>query len=260
MILPNIWDAMGARLMEKIGFPSVATASVATAITNGYQDGEHIPYSLLLKIVGEICSAIELPVTVDIERGFAHSIPQLKENIRLLIEQGAVGINLEDSKPNHRELYSLSEQCMKIEAVRETGVACGVPLVINARTDVFMIGMEDKAVPEGITRGRAYKAAGADCVYPVTIGSYEEITRFVQALEMPVNVLLMKSIADLNRLKEIGVSRVSLGPNLLSHVITVMKEVAEGLIQNDSTRFFSKELISREFRDSLAFLTDGKSE
>jgi 2-methylisocitrate lyase-like PEP mutase family enzyme len=195
---------------------------------------------------------------VDIERGFADRIPQLKENIRLLIEQGAVGINLEDSKPDHRDLYSISDQCRKIEAVREEGITCGIPLVINARTDVFMIGMEDKAVQEGIARGRAYKAAGADCVYPVTIGSYEEITRFVQELEMPVNVLLMKSIPDLQRLKEIGVSRVSLGPNLVSHVLTVMKEVADGLIQNDSTPFFSRELISREFRDSLALTTERK--
>ncbi len=89
LILPNIWDAMGAKLMEKIGYPSIATASVATAIANGYLDGENIPFNRLLEIVEEICSAVQLPVTVDIERGFADNVPQLKENIRLLIDRGA---------------------------------------------------------------------------------------------------------------------------------------------------------------------------
>jgi 2-methylisocitrate lyase-like PEP mutase family enzyme len=252
LILPNIWDAMGAKLMEKIGYPSVATASVATAIANGYLDGEHIPFGRLLDIVEGISAAVELPLTVDIERGFAESLPQLKENIRLLIEKGAVGINIEDSLPDHKSLYPITEQCRKIETVREAGFACGVPMVINARTDVFVIGMGDNAIEEGIRRGRAYKAAGADCVYPVTISSYEDIGRFVGELAMPVNVLLMKSIADLRRLREMGVARVSLGPNLLSHVLTVMKEIAEGLIHEDSTIFFSRELVTREFRDSLA--------
>jgi 2-methylisocitrate lyase-like PEP mutase family enzyme len=242
---------MGARLMEKIGYPSVATASVATAIANGFLDGENIPFNRLLDIVWEISSAVELPLTVDIERGFAESIPQLRENIRLLIEKGAVGINIEDSRPDHKSLFPIAEQCRKIEAVRETCIACGVSMVINARTDVFVIGMGDKALPEGIGRGRAYKTAGADCVYPVTISSYDEVTRFVHELEMPVNVLLMKSIPDLRKLQEIGVARVSLGPNLLSHVLTVMKEVAERLMHKDSSAFFSRELISREFRDSL---------
>ncbi len=125
-------------------------------------------------------------------------------------------------------------------------------IVINARTDVFVVGLKDNPVQEGIERGAAYKAAGADCIYPVTISSYEEITRFVQELEMPVNVLLMKTIPDLQRLNKIGIARVSLGPNLLNHVLTVMKEVAEGLMHEDSSAFFSRELISREFRDSLA--------
>ena len=93
--------------------------------------------------------------------------------------------------------------------------------------------------------------AGADCVYPVTINSYEAISRFVNEVGMPVNVLLMKSIPDLKRLKEIGVARVSLGPNLLTHVIATMKEIAEGLIHEDSSAFFNRELLSREFRDSL---------
>jgi 2-methylisocitrate lyase-like PEP mutase family enzyme len=251
LILPNIWDALGARLMEKIGYPSVATASVATALVNGYLDGEHIPFRRLLEIVRSISSSVQLPLTVDVERGFAENIIQLQENIRLLIEHGAIGINIEDSLPDHKRLYPIKEQCRKIEAVRETGIQVGVPLVINARTDVFLIEPSPSAVTEGIERGRAYKDAGADCIYPVTINNYEDISRFVRDVGTAVNVLLMKSIPDLKKLKDIGVARVSLGPNLLSHVLVTMKEIAEGLMREDSSVFFSRELISREFRDGL---------
>src|SRR5450631_3313039 len=100
LVLPNIWDPLGARLMEKLGYPSIATASIATAMSNGYGDGEKIPFAELLKLVRRITSAVTIPVTIDIERGYSGSIIQLKENIQLLIENGAVGINIEDSEPD----------------------------------------------------------------------------------------------------------------------------------------------------------------
>jgi 2-methylisocitrate lyase-like PEP mutase family enzyme len=251
LILPNIWDSLGAKLMARLGYPSIATASVSTALANGYLDGEKIPFSRLLEIVQNISSAVPLPLTVDIERGFAESIVQLQENIHQLIEHGAIGLNIEDSRPDHKSLNPIDEQCRKIEAIREMGTQIGVPIVINARTDVYIIGQDDDALEEGIKRGRAYKTAGADCIYPVAISSYEAISRFVREVGIPVNVLLMKSIPDLKQLKEIGVTRVSLGPNLLAHVLGIMKEIAEGLKRGDSSVFFSRELLSREFRDSL---------
>ena len=251
LMLPNIWDALGARLMEKIGYPSVATASVATALVNGFVDGEQIPYSRLLEVIHAICSAVDVPATVDIERGFALDTTQLKENIHLLIENGAVGINIEDSLPGHQDLYPIDEQVKKIDAVRETALQCGVPIVINARTDVFLIDKTEKAIKKGIERGLAYKAAGADCIYPVTISRYEDITQFVQELAMPINVLLMKSIANLKQLKNMGVARVSLGPHLLSHALSTMKEIAEGLMRDDTTVFFSREPLAQPYRDSL---------
>jgi 2-methylisocitrate lyase-like PEP mutase family enzyme len=251
LILPNIWDSMGAKLMELAGYPSVATASVATAVSNGYADGENIPFAQLLNIVSKIVSAVELPVTVDIERGFADNIKQLKENIKLLIENGGVGINLEDSKPDHKGLYNIDDQCRKIEAVRETGIQTGVPIVINARTDIFLLKIEENAVSQAIERGRAFKTAGADCFYPILINNYEDVSRITGEVGIPVNVNLLKPISDLRHLEKIGVARVSVGPQLLYHVLTTMKQVAESLLQYDSTVFFSRELISRGFLDRL---------
>ena len=251
LMLPNIWDSLGARLMAKTGFPSIATASVATALSNGYTDGERIPFSELMQVVKKITTAVDLPVTVDIERGFSESIPQLKDNIRILLENGAVGINIEDSYPDHKSLYKIEEQCRKIEAIRETGIQYGVPIVINARTDIFLLNTEVNPLPKAIERGRAFHSAGADCLYPITMNNYEDIARYLEEAFMPVNVLLQKQVSDLKRLEKMGVARVSLGPNFLNHALAAMKQVADGLIQNDSDAFFGRELLTREFLNSL---------
>lgn len=250
LILPNIWDVMGARMMELTGYPAVATASVSVALSQDYVDGEKIPFHQLLQVVKKISSSVSLPVTVDMERGYAETISQLQENIRLLLENGAVGINLEDSLADQSGFRSVQEQCSRIEAVRETALQVGVPLVINARTDLFLLKHPD-ALAQSIERARAYQVAGADCVYPILIQDYDDISRFISQVDMPVNVNLLRSISDLARLEQIGVSRVSVGPQLLNHVLATMKGLAEELIQYNSTGFFSRPLLSREFMDRL---------
>lgn len=251
LILPNIWDSLGARMMELTGFPSVATASVATSMTNGYDDGEQIPFNILLSLVKKISSAVQIPLTVDIERGFAESLGKLKENIGLLIENGAVGINIEDSLPDHNGFYTIDEQCKKIEVIRETGSKYDVPVVINARTDLFLFKKGENIMEKAIERAKAYRDAGADCVYPIFINTYQEIAEFVEAVHMPVNVNLLKPIPDLRRLEEIGVARVSIGPQLLNHLLLTMKELAEGLKHYDTSSFFGRELLPREFMGRL---------
>jgi 2-methylisocitrate lyase-like PEP mutase family enzyme len=251
VILPNIWDVVGAKLMQVIGYPSVATASVATAMANGYSDGQKIPFQQLLNIVKNISEAVTIPLTVDIERGFAGNLAQLKENIRLLIMHGAVGINIEDSLPEHSGFESIEYQCRKIEAIREAGILFGVPIFINARTDIFLLKVTDRAMEQATERARAYKSAGADCIYPITIGSYEDISRFSEATSMPVNVNLHTSISDIRKLESIGVARISLGPQLLNHALSTMKQVSEDLLKFDSATFFSRQLLSREFMDRL---------
>ncbi|HEY2347360.1 MAG TPA: isocitrate lyase/phosphoenolpyruvate mutase family protein [Puia sp.] len=251
LVLPNIWDSLGAKLIQQVGFQSVATASVATALSNGYPDGEHIPFAELLNIVHKISSAVDLPLSVDFERGFADTDDQLKENIRLLIEHGGIGINIEDSWPDHKGLNSIADQCRKIEVIRETAIRMGIPLVINARTDIFFLKIGDNPMTDAIERARAFKKAGADCVYPIMINRYDDITRFVEEVEMPVNVVLLKPISDLQHLEKIGVARVSVGPSVLNHVLTVMKTVAEGLMKYDSSAFFGRDLLPREYLNQL---------
>jgi 2-methylisocitrate lyase-like PEP mutase family enzyme len=94
-------------------------------------------------------------------------------------------------------------------------------------------------------------SAGADCLYPITMNNYDDITRYLEEAFMPINVLLQKPVSDLNRLEKMGVARISLGPNFLNHALSAMKQIAEGLIQNDSNAFFGRELLPREFLNQL---------
>jgi 2-methylisocitrate lyase-like PEP mutase family enzyme len=252
LILPNCWDALSARLIEAVGFPSVATASVATALVNGYADGEKIPFQVLLKQVREITTAVNVPVSVDLERGFAEDLEKLKENIKALIDNGAIGLNIEDGLSDGKGLVNLDQQCRIIATIRETGIQCGVPIVINARTDLFLQNKTDSnLIPEAIRRITKFKDAGADCAYPIFINSYETIETLVQETRFPLNILLLKPVGDLARLEKLGVARVSVGPGLIKAALTKIKNSAAGLMHYNSEEFFREDFISNDFLKTL---------
>ncbi len=117
----------------------------------------------------------------------------------------------------------------------------------------FLQKTHENAMAKAIERGRAFKSAGADCFYPIVLNNYDEISHILAKVEMPINVLLSKPVSDLKQLEKIGVARVSLGPNLLNHVLTTMKHIVDGLLQYDTTAFFSRELLPREYLNSLVW-------
>ncbi len=258
LILPNIWDVLGARLLESLGYKVVATASAAIAFTHGYEDDEKIPYNYLLKLFRAIANSVSLPVTVDIESGYAYVHSQLQKNIQSLIETGIVGINIEDTNHLTRSILPIKLQSQRIRLIRKVADEMGIALFINARTDVLLHSRQfttpNAQLDEMIKRGVAYKEAGADCFFPITIRNKEHIQVLVSKLSMPINVLTLKGIPDLNTLKALGVRRVSLGPSLLKAAIKAMKTLAEDLkeykgldsiIENEVTSDYLKSLINK---------------
>ena len=186
LILPNIWDPLGALLMENLEYRAVATASASVAYSNGYNDGENIPFADVLILLKKITGSVSIPVTADIENGYADNDKHLQENIKLLINTGIAGINIEDSGNKKNDLNSIESQCNKIRLIRKIAVETGIPLFINARTDVYVY---EKNFPtagarseEIIKRGLAYKEAGADGFFPILIKQEEEIKEIILAL------------------------------------------------------------------------------
>ncbi len=230
LVLPNVWDPLGARMLVSLGYPAVATASAAVAYSLGYLDGEQMPFATMLEAVGKIAASVDVPVTADIESGYAESPEGVAENMRRVLHAGAVGINLEDTVAGEGGLYDPDAQCARIRAVRRMAHSEGVPLVINARTDVYLRRADSspaERLAETIARARAYLAAGADCIYPIMLGDVASLRELHAAIEAPINVYAAASAAPMGELEAAGIRRLSLGPGLLKASLTAMKQVAE---------------------------------
>lgn len=214
LVLPNAWDAASAAIVAEAGFPVVATASAAISAMLGYPDGEGAPWQEMFAAAGRIARAVQVPVTVDAEAGYGMRPRDLVDR---LLEIGATGCNLEDTDHRAGGLVDAGAHTEWLAAVRAAADDAGVPVVINARTDVFLptSGVrEQDRVAEAIRRGRRYLAAGADCVYPIGVGAEEDIAALVAGLPGPVNGNTGPAGPDLARLRELGVARVSYGPRL----------------------------------------------
>lgn len=224
LILVNVWDAAGARTVAAAeGCRAIATASWSIAAAHGYADGEQIPLELMLAAIERIAAAVELPVTADIEAGFGDSPAAVAETVAAVIAAGAVGVNLED------RLRPPAEHAAVLEAVRARGEREGVPLVVNGRSDEFLLGK--RRLDEAIARGRAYLDAGADCFFIPGLVDLEDTRRLVEELgARPVNVLALPVSPPLPELAEAGIARVSFGPGPMGVAYASLGEAAATLL------------------------------
>lgn len=260
LVLPNIWDPVGARMLEGVGFPAVATASAAVAFSLGYDDGQKITFDTMLDTITRIAGAVDVPVTADVESGYARDLDDLADNIRRVIRAGAVGINLEDSTRQGGPLRDIEDQCDRLLAARAAADLEDIPLVINARIDVFMrdVGPGDRAelVKETIERAKAYTTAGADCIYPILAGDLETLELIRREVPAPINVYGCESAAPMRDLEAAGISRLSIGPWLLKAGLTRMKEVAVALQDYGSYDVFTNGTMTTE--EVRRFVRDGE--
>ncbi len=259
LVLPNIWDPLGAGLLQALGYPAVATASAAVAYSLGYDDGQRITFDAMLDVIARIANAVEVPVSADIESGYADDPEALGENIRRVLEAGAVGINLEDSVVEGGVLRPIGAQCERLRAARAAADDVGVPLVINARTDVFL--RADDTTPadrlaETIERARAYRESGADCIYPIPVGDLETLGSIQEAVDAPLNVYASGGAAPMKSLEAAGIARLSLGPGLLKATLATMKKVAVELQSYGSYGVFTRDAPKTE--EVLQYVRKGR--
>lgn len=233
LILPNIWDPLGACLMQSLGFPAVATASAGIAFSQAIDDGEHMPFSEMVEHIRKIAASVTIPVTADIERGYAKSPQKIAENVRLIIRAGAVGINIEDSIFEGGDLLAIDQHCQTIQAIRQAADEEGIPVVINARIDTFLrsIGDSEKSrMQETLARASAYFQAGADCIYPIGLSDSAKIKRIIDDVKCPLNVYIAPGAPPLKKLEKIGVARVTTGPGLLKAALGSMRSISKDLM------------------------------
>ena len=255
LVLVNVWDVASAVVVQRAGLPAIATSSSAVASTLGYPDGEQIPADEMLAAVERITDRVALPVTADLEAGYAAEPVDVAQTALALLETGAVGLNLEDGiDPRTGSLRTVADAADRIRAAREAAREFGVPLVINARTDVFLEAgnASEEVLVEGIARLAAYRDAGADCLFPIGVRGPDEIRRLASELGHPVNVLAGPGAPSVAELGELGVARVSLGGGpqraALGALAAVADEVRDlgtyGALQGMMTHWEVDELVS----------------
>ncbi|GAA3392353.1 isocitrate lyase/PEP mutase family protein [Cryptosporangium minutisporangium] len=228
LVLPNVWDAASATIVAEAGFPAVATASAAVSAMLGYPDGEGAPWQEMFAAAGRIGRVVTVPLTVDAEAGYG--LPP-RELVDRLLDVGAVGCNLEDTDHRAGGLVEAGAHAQWLADVRSAADDAGVPVVINARVDAFLPNSgvaEPDRLAEAIRRGRLYREAGADCIYPIGAQRREDVAALV-ALPGPINGNTGKEL-DLAALRELGVARVSYGPRFYRAALADLKTAVHQLL------------------------------
>jgi 2-methylisocitrate lyase-like PEP mutase family enzyme len=232
LVLPNAWDAGSARLIEQAGAKAIATTSAGVSWSRGVPDGQHLDADSAVAAVAAITAVVRVPVTADVEGGYAEDLRELVDVLRAVLATGAAGINLEDASPDGGGLRPVEEQCRRIAVVRQAAADAGIDLFLNARTDGYLIGAgsPDDRFGETVRRAAAYRDAGADGVFVPGIVDGPTIGELVRGIHLPVNVMAGPGAPDVGKLAELGVARVSLGTALALAAYGVARRAAAELL------------------------------
>jgi 2-methylisocitrate lyase-like PEP mutase family enzyme len=230
LVLPNAWDAGSARLFELRGFEAIGTSSAGVAFAAGRPDGG-LSRDEMVAALARIVAAVEAPVSADIEAGFGDSAVAVGETVAAAIEAGAIGINLEDAAAGEElALVELAEQCARIQAARAAAEDAGVGLFVNARTDVFWLGLEGEELLEtAIDRLRAFVDAGADGAFVPRLVEADQIRRVAEAVPAPLNVLAAPGTPAPDELMRLGAKRLSVGSGPARSAMALTRRIADEL-------------------------------
>ncbi len=229
-VLPNCWDVASACVLADAGFAAIATTSGGCAFSLGYCDGEDIPRDEMLDAVRRIADGVSIPVSADMEAGYGQSPEAVAETVRLAIEAGAVGVNIEDSdKSGPRQLLDFDLSIQRIVAAVGAVKASGMDIVINARTDGYMMGKDDAVFKEAVRRANAYLDAGAGCAFVMGARDGELIGRLAPAIDGPLNILAGPGTPPVAELGKMGVRRVTVGGNIAKASLSLVRRAADEL-------------------------------
>jgi len=212
-VLPNAWDAKSASIFQEKGFAAIGTSSAAVAGSLGYGDGEEMPFTDHLFVIRRILAAVRVPVSVDIEMGYGSSNEEIYRNIQQLIGLGVAGINIEDSiiRASTRTLKDAAGFAETISYLKNKLIAEGLDLFINIRCDTFILDVDNK-LQETFRRLKIYETTGADGIFLPCIAAEQDIAAVISHTKLPLNVMAMPGLPDIDTLRQLGVTRLSLGP------------------------------------------------
>jgi len=232
LVLLNAWDAASARVFELAGAPAVATTSSGLGAANGYPDGQFITRDRLVDAVRRITRVINVPLTVDLEKGYGNSSAEVVETVRAIADAGGIGMNIEDSTEPPAVLVE------KIKGIR----SFAKPFFINARCDVFLRGIGEKETrfEETMRRIKSYADAGADSAFVPGLTDAATIGRIAKESPLPLNVMLSPGLPPVAELQELGVARLSIGGAAAFAALSFTRKIAEELLNHGTYHAFAE--------------------
>jgi 2-methylisocitrate lyase-like PEP mutase family enzyme len=234
LALPNAWDVASARILEDAGYPAIATSSAGVAFSLGYPDGQRISRDHMLEVVGRIAHAVQVPVSADMESGYGTTVTDMVETVKAVIAAGAIGMNLEDVTGDDESSHvNMTLQVEKIRAIRDAAASLSVPLVLNARTDIYLMPIGEAAMrfDRTVERLRAYRQAGADCLFAPGVSRRDTIAELVKAIAAPLNILVSTGCPSLAELEKIGVARASAGSAVMRATLGLVRRIGKELME-----------------------------
>ena len=229
VVLYNIWDVGSAQAVVRAGAKAIATGSHPVADAHGFADGEGVPLDFALANATRIVEAVELPVTIDFEGGYAIEPEQVAANVAMLAATGAVGCNLEDQVIGGEGVHELKLQCRRIAAARK---GAGDAFFVNARTDLFLkVKEQDWAlVDQVIERGKAFADAGASGFFVPRLADLRHAERVVREVPLPLNLIAFPGAPSKAEWASAGVARISHGPFPHRALMKQLEEAARAAI------------------------------
>lgn len=239
LIVFNAWDAGTARAVTAAGAAAIGTGSWSVAAANGWSDGEHVPLEFALANAARMAEATSLPLTLDLESGYSARADGVAEVIARAVASGVVGCNLEDSLPGTETLRSADEQVERLRSARRGAETAGVPMFVNARTDLFLASPrdahDDARVALALERAHRYADAGADGFFVPGLVDLRLIARIVEGARLPVNVMMTKGLPSRRELCDAGVARISHGPGPYRQLMDQLTESARRALGDAAT-------------------------
>jgi 2-methylisocitrate lyase-like PEP mutase family enzyme len=253
--LANAWDVPTARLVAATGAAAIATTSAGVAWSLGVPDGDRVDAAAAIERVREITAVVDLPVSADIESGFAATPDGVHDTVSRIVDVGAVGINIEDAAHgDEAPLRSSAEQARRVAAARAAADASGVPLFVNARTDTYLaaVGPASGRLRDTLDRAAAYVDGGADGIFVPGVTDPETIAALVEGVDAPLNILVGPGAPSVTELRDLGVARVSLGSAIVRAAYGLARRGAVELLEKGTYDSLQDELPYGEVNTLLA--------
>jgi 2-methylisocitrate lyase-like PEP mutase family enzyme len=240
-VLPNVWDAGSARILEQLGFPALATTSAGIAFACGVPDGA-LDDVTMLEQIEKIVEAVGCPVSADLEAGYGRTPKDVGRTVSWAADIGVVGANIEDAVPRGAgTLFGIEKATERVAAAR--AAAPQGSFVLNARTDTFLGGAQgrpaDEVYAETIERATHYVEAGADCIFVPGVNDEDTIRQLAADVPAPLNVVagLTANVIDAPTLFSLGVKRVSLGGSMARTALTSLERAGRELLESGTLGF-----------------------